>query len=748
MRKTNKNPYQSFPEYILRTPLLPFSFYQELTAKEKISNEDFSNLLKNKVFLESLFLASPILYQEAIKWLNQETTNTKKVKRLKYSLLKYISRMCSRCTPFGLFAGCAIGQISTETTIQLAKASQHKRHTRLDMNYLVALSQDLNNYPIIREQLVFFPNSSIYQVGEQLRYVEYYYHNSNRHHHIAAVAASPYLLKILERASDGALLMDLAKIIVEEDISLEEALEFINDLVKNQLLVSELEPAVSGPEFLEQLTKVLKKIKGIGPLQKTLQTTLAHLKKLDQTIGQAPIAYYDLSKTLKKIGTSFELKYLFQTDMVLNAPSNTISAKVVEDIKKCLSLLNRLTQLNQNSLFNNFKNAFYERYETREVALSKALDVEIGLGYNQNQAYGDVNPLLKTIAWPDRTNVLQAKDIKWTEIHSIFRKKISETLSSKGTTLTLKSTDFKDFEENWKNLPDTYSVIIQLVSIQGKTKISLQGIGGSSATNLLSRFCHGDKRMLDYVQKITKAEDQMAKDKLLAEIVHLPEARVGNILMRPQLRKYEIPYLTKSLIDNAHQLTVDDLYLSYKNNRLVLRSKKWNKEVVPRLSNAHAYNIDSLPIYHFLSDLQTQDLRAGLFLNISPLIEEYDFLPRIEYENIILSRATWNIRQYEIQAILDAMEDMAQFKKAVKAFKTTKQLPQYVLLIDGDNELMVNLDNLTVATMFFDFVKARPSFKLSEFLFEEDGVVKSRLDDTYYTNQIILSFFNEKKLRE
>jgi lantibiotic biosynthesis protein len=82
-------------------------------------------------------------------------------------------RMSSRSTPFGLFAGCSICQIGGSTQIALPTVNEYKRHTRLDMNYLCALAKDLAQHSVIKEKIKYFPNSSIYAFGEQLRYVEY-----------------------------------------------------------------------------------------------------------------------------------------------------------------------------------------------------------------------------------------------------------------------------------------------------------------------------------------------------------------------------------------------------------------------------------------------------------------------------------------------------------------------------------------------------------------------------------------------
>ncbi|MFP3541212.1 lantibiotic dehydratase, partial [Pseudomonas sp. SIMBA_044] len=86
--------------------------------------------------------------------------NEAKIEKLKYTLLKYLSRMSSRCTPYGLFASCSIGLISSETEIQLDDPSQYRRHTRLDMNFMVSYYYELLKTDEIKNALKLYPNSS------------------------------------------------------------------------------------------------------------------------------------------------------------------------------------------------------------------------------------------------------------------------------------------------------------------------------------------------------------------------------------------------------------------------------------------------------------------------------------------------------------------------------------------------------------------------------------------------------------
>ena len=80
-----------------------------------------------------------------------------------------------RSTPYGTFAGSAIVGISDEdgTGIILNGCSKHIRRLRLDTNYITEIIQALANMPLIREQVKFYTNNTIYELPSGFRYVEY-----------------------------------------------------------------------------------------------------------------------------------------------------------------------------------------------------------------------------------------------------------------------------------------------------------------------------------------------------------------------------------------------------------------------------------------------------------------------------------------------------------------------------------------------------------------------------------------------
>ncbi|MFH6994698.1 lantibiotic dehydratase family protein [Flavobacterium sp. FlaQc-48] len=738
-------PYKHFENYILRSPLKPLAFFKSLTATQEINNEHLIKILDDPAINESLYLASPEFYNEILKWKTSPQNKTSEDK-IKYSFLKYLSRLSSRCTPFGLFAGCAIGTISNSTNIVLEDSSKNLRHTRFDMNFLVALAHNIENIDFIKQQLIFSPNKTIYQVGKNIRYIEYVYINGKRNHQIASLYNSKYIAKILAFSKNGAFSKDIAKVITDENIDTELANEFINDLIANQILISNIEPSVVGIEFYDQIIEILTPLENTANFVNDLKKIKKLITNLDNSIGNPILQYNKIISLVQNLETDFDSKYLFQTDMTLTTSANTISVDVIEEVKKAISLLNKLSVNSENKNLSDFKKLFLTRYESREVSLAHALDTEIGIGYLQTGDQGDLNPLIDDLNFVDH-NKKNTSSHSTSTYNQIIHKKIINAYINNDYIVSLNESDFSNDEIQWNNLPDTMSTIIELVNVNGYQKIKFDNIGGSSGANLLARFCHGDENIHQHVKNMIDIETKINENRILAEIVHLPEARIGNILARPALREYEIPYLGNSIANHKFQIQISDLYVSIKNNKVVLRSKKHNKEVIPRLTNAHNYSNLSLPIYHFLCDLQTSEKRTGLTFDLGSIASEYSFIPRIEFGKIILHEATWLISTSILKSAFNDLNNDRELEIKISIFQKEYKIPNLILLVEGDNQLLINLKNITSVKMFLDIIKSREQFKIIEFLFSEDSVVKNK-NNEYYSNQIVLSFYNDEKLKQ
>lgn len=738
-----RNPYEPFDRYVLRTPLLPFIVYDTLSRKRTIPDKDLEELLALPKVNEAIFLASPDVHRAMKKWLNTKDRTTEKSVRIRNTLLKYISRMCTRCTPFGLFAGTSVGHYADHTDIFFGTGIPN-RHTRLDMNYLVALAIDLSKRDEIKKHLVFYPNTSIYRLGGDIRYIEYSYKNSRRAHHVVAVEETEYLAEILIKAQGGANYQELVECLVSDEITSEESKAFMDELIDSQFLTSELEPSVCGEEFTNQLLKVLHKIPDAQEIVNVLCKVIVKLERLDTTIGNDLSQYEEIKSLLDPLGVDYNEKFLYQTDLVQSPEKNVLAFSTPNKIKSALRFLNRITVPPQETMVSKFADSFYERYEGEEVPLYKAMDTDLGIGFDQSSGHGDISAIVDDVMVPYKTDSKGLIAEQSTAVDRIILKKLRSALSEGHRTLELKDSDFKEYEEHWEDLPDTLAAMCQHVSIEGEDKIFLGAFGGSSAANLLGRFCHGDEDLFSLVSEITETEGQMASDHILAEIVHLPESRMGNILMRPSFRNYEIPFLAKSGLPKDQQLRIEDLVLRVSpNKKITLKSKSLGKKIMPRLTNAHNYSARALPVYQCLANLQHPEGRKGLGFGWPASAMQEAFLPRVIYDDFILSPMTWNITSEDVQSIKEAQDEVL-FRKEIELLREKYDLPEFVLFKEGDNELIVRLMNDCSVRMFIDALGNKKRFQFVEFLHYEAGVIKS--PNGYYTNQIVVSFYNEEKL--
>lgn len=754
--------------FALRTPLLPFDEILEwtqgcqaaalnsdaahldelLAADRNMLRSELRGLLERPEIREALFLASPDLSQSIPFWL--EDPISERGQRIEKSVVRYVQRMASRPTPFGLFAGCSVGRLGTPARLELAPRQSYRRHTRLDADYLFALADSFQRQPSLGRSARVRPNSSLYRAAGRFRYAEAKVRGKERSYQLVAVDDSDYLRATLERAHGGAQLAELAAALVAQDpdITLEEAEAFIDELIGNQVLVTELEPTVTGPEPTEDLLAELQGVESCRELAETLASSVASLQAFDEAgLGVEPLRYQEIARGLESLPARFELSRLFQVDTVKPVVAAALSERVVEEIIRGLNILQLLGRWSTGpTSLARFREAFVARYEGREVPLVEALDEELGVPFESaSEAGAEATPLLAEI---DVRPPLRDEAIRWEGWQSFLVAKLDACARQRLSELSLTPDDLERLSVKQSlPLPDAFSVQVVIAAdspealAQGKFELFLPGAHGPSGARVLGRFCHADPELHRLVRGHLRAEEALDPEALFAEVVHLPDGRAGNVVCRPVLRDYEVPFLGRSGAPLERQLPITDLLVSIQGERIVLRSRRLGRRLIPRLSTAQNYHARSLRLYKFLCDLQDEGSLSTLGWEWG-LFKHARFLPRIRVGRLVFARACWRLDHEELRAL--AKQSGTALFRAVQALRRERGLPRWVLYAEHDQELLVDFDNVLSVETLIDTVKAQPRAMLFE-MFPGPERLAVCGPEGRFTHEIIIPFTCKKE---
>ncbi|MCE9573330.1 MAG: lantibiotic dehydratase family protein, partial [Deltaproteobacteria bacterium] len=353
---------------MLRTPLLSVDELLRWQAAGTIEEQRafLAALVERPEVREALFVASPSLSGAIAGW--RAAPETQAGQRVESSLCKYVARMAGRSTPFGLFSAVSPGKLGKSTQLELAPLGEYRRRTRLDNDYLFLLIDELLKSADVRAALTWKPNTSIYRIAGRLRYAAARLDGKERSYHLVSVEPTDYLDGTLERSIHGAKLAALAEALVGDDISLDDASTYINELVDAQLLVPELGVHVTGPEPIDGLIAQLAAA-GIEEPRAILSEVREAIAAIDAAgVGNDPERYAAIATRLEALPAKVDRALLFQVDMVKPATA-ILGNRVVADLATAINQLARISRMADGSLAE-FRNAFTARWEGREIPLA------------------------------------------------------------------------------------------------------------------------------------------------------------------------------------------------------------------------------------------------------------------------------------------------------------------------------------------------------------------------------------------
>lgn len=723
----------SFNKFVYRIPAYPL---ETLTAQEHAADIDafLANIFQQPSFMEAMYMASPEFTKEIPLFLDGTISEIKRLNKFRNTALKYIGRMASRPTPFGLFSGCAVGTFGEENNITPHPVQSLVPKVRIDMGLLTSFAEYLVTNLEFRKVIRFYSNNTIYQYGEKYRYVEFSNREGEKLYNLSTFESNEYIDQVLSISKKGASFNDYENLLVSDEVAPEDVQEFINDLIHSKILISELEPYMTGIEYDQQLFNILadklenqelagdtrQALEKYHHIFTTVRTQIRHIEEDTTPAGQQ--RYEDIIATLRQLDLQYPVKHYLQLDSyVAQADEHpTLSNEILKDVIEGVSVITRFTRHAGIPALVELKRKFSERYEGQRVRLSEVLDPEAGLGYgNANNEMLDITPFVDDmpVSLPPSDG---RRSLPWqSDIHGLFLRKALEAARKGERVARLTKADIELLKQKVELLPPTFNAYVSIsYDENGKHQINYHQVGSSSASCLLGRFGFLDKKMESLVQEIHDYEAAHYPGKIVAEINHLSETRVGNVMLRPKTRAYEICYVTKSNIQEEGKIELNDLSLFLRNNKLVLYSESLQQEIVPRLSNAHNYYKDTLPVYKFLSDLQEEESNGylSLVIDIGPIPELVDFIPRIQYRNFIIWPAHWYIPTDDIRQFYELPPET--FLPGIQEFLKQRNLPECFYLTNRENDLFVDSTNIHSLRILLDEIKGHTRFAIKECLIQ------------------------------
>ncbi|MFD2937764.1 lantibiotic dehydratase [Spirosoma flavum] len=718
-----KSPFDHHSFFVVRLPYRPINdLIDRIYSYKRDSPGSYTALLQSLLeqhwFEEALFLASPSLHAT---WQIEKSKTGELEPPLADTLWRYVFRSYGRATPYGLFAGLGAGTIGSERQIEFDNHSWQTA-SRPDSATLATVSHTLAQGKVVRSGLHYRLNNSLYEVIDQFRFSERSGTPLKSKIVLSSITSTPDLRKLVKLLRqkgqlDYATLTNLYGSDLQEEVA-----EYINALIDDQFLISNLSIPVTGIDMCTYLLDQLNSLPFELPITTVLQAAQTNL-------GQSPIdkeKLFQAQSLLQQVISQLNLPVnpsdsLVQTDLFLRPTRLQLDKPTIFQIANQFNQVLPLLLFKHNSPLQDFCTRFKERFDKQEVDLLTALDPEIGIGFTNDTLSS--HPILADLPFASKsvtgmvTDSLEPlREILYSRFLLGGRQEV--VITQDDINLLLKGQPHLRVSTppSWYLHGELFEPLLSCNSIEPSAsaypdgwRFVLNSTSGGSSAFFFGRFCHGDETLREAVKTMCAWEQTQYPEDLLAEIVHWPvnPRRAGNVVSRPVLRPYEIPYLTPEGVTSEQTILLSDLLVSVTDaGEVVLRSKKTNQRVRPQLSSAHNPALGD-EVYQFLVYVHLAENHP--FGWSWRTLSQLPSLPRLVYQNLVISPAQWIIRKESIPS--NQVITAASLRKLYS-------LPRYVQLVEGDNKLLLDLEFEPAQKVLVDEVAKQEKVLLKEWLGE------------------------------
>ncbi|WP_405020602.1 lantibiotic dehydratase [Kitasatospora sp. NBC_00070] len=587
---------------------------------------------------------------------------------------RYLDRMSHRPTPYGLFAGVALGSWGTRTDLAVRRMPG-RTGTRLDMAWLLALVEQLESDLPIRRQLGFVRHGAVLVSAGRLYLLDPPAAASAPPTGCLSLRATAPVLALVEAAENTVPYQQLVKAVLTAvpDAPVERAEQLIEQLRRAGVLASDLRPALTVADPARDLAGRLTDVVDAADRPRRLRLLVEEAARCDRL---GPADGLALRRALLPAARELvpDVATVLQTDSTVELGGSTLHHSVARAAALAAELLLRTATLPAHPAdLTRYHRAFEDRYgRQRPVPLLELVNPHLGLGFPEDHAPAS--------SWsPGRPG----RDDALVQLAARALASGAETVELDDRTLAC-----IEREVDPHGLP---SALELLATVEAPDAAAVDrgdfalvvspAVGSSAAGRVLGRFAF---LFGDQAPQLPSSEPESTSDQIDADLVYQPlRARAANVAICPTRHGHIVRIGTGKHPQDPPAVPLSEITLTLEDAGLVTRWGAHGPRL--RLHVSHMINWDGAPrLARFL-------LRIGQ----PPVLQSFDwgaahrlpFLPRLTRGPVVLAPARWRLGPTLLPA-----DGQAGFPTALGEFRAAWRMPGRVRLIEYDNHVTVDLD--------------------------------------------------------
>ncbi len=387
-------------------------------------------------------------------------------------------------------------------------------------------------------------------------------------------------------------------------------------------------------------------------------------------------AHRRVERCVREFAPSIEVDgTLVQADLIRSADQVCLGEEVIGEIRRGMEALARWAAPLPDPL-RGLKDALSARYGEEWVPLLQALDPELGVGPD------GIEPV------PQQPKPRPQDDLLLARVQEAVAAGSHELVLSDDDEATLPPAEAADVDP----LPAALVTVIaesRAALDAGRFQVHMHATTGPPVGRLIGRAAASDPALADSLARLAEHERALVPDAIHAEIAGLPGHRLGAILRRPPLYDWSID-LDGTAPSGTRRIPISDLLVAVRFGRLLFRSRRYGRPVVPHLTSAVSLDLQIPPTLEVLGAAR-YDRGSSSAWTWGPL-DAAPFLPRVRKGRAILSLARWRLREAEIAELRAAGRGPA-LVRAIRRLRAARGLPRRVVFERLDDMLPLDLED-------------------------------------------------------